>query len=230
MQTTLYVLSYTLKMVLEPSTAAYMLQKLCSDFKVNDLRLSAESIYSTLAAASASREMITRYLEFRGYHRSPSSRGMDDKCFMASITLLFAHLGSHRLSSMNVLEHQRCHDLGIIERVIAVMKEISILNDNPLATAPSHSLNNLLETEAHAADGLPYHIRIEGTLNDFQISVPYCGNIRISRQIRRGPLIEGVWNPDVFDSASIATNLLETPSTLAITDRNLLVIDRTYLG
>jgi hypothetical protein len=225
----------------------YVIQQLCSDFNADDLQLSAESTYSTLAAASASREMITRYLEFRGYHRSPSSRVIDDKCFMASITLLFAHLGGHRLSSMNVLEHQRCHDLGIIERVIAFMKEISVLNDNPLAAARSHSLSNLLETEAHAADGLPYHVSIEGkismsinrdvegTLHGFQISVPYCGNIYISHQIRQGSPTEGVWSSDVFGSEIIDTDFIENQRTLAIADGNLLAVEgppslQTYLG
>jgi hypothetical protein len=225
----------------------YVIQKLCSEFDVNDLQLSAESTYSTLAAASASREMITRYLEFRGYHRSPSSRAIDDKCFVASTTLLFAHLSCHRLSSMNVLEHQRCHDLGIIEGVIAFMKDISVLNGNPLAAARSHSLSNLLETEAHAADGLPYHISIEGqksatgardvegTLHDFEISVPYCGNVHISRQIRLNWPLEDVWTSDVFDSVNITTDLTENRSTLSVADGNLLAVEgpsslQTYLG
>jgi hypothetical protein len=215
----------------------YVIQKLCSDFDTDDLQLSAGSTYSTLAAASASREMITRYLELRGYHRSPSSRAIDDKCFLASITLLFAHLVGHRLSSMNVLEHQRCHDLGIIERVIDFMKEISILNDNPLAAARSHALSNLLKTEAHVADNLPYHIWIEdemntsgtrdveGTLHEFQISVPYCGNVSISRQLRQDSLAEGVWNADVFDSATIAPDLIDSHSTLAVADGSSLAIE-----
>jgi hypothetical protein len=225
----------------------YVIQKLCADFSADELQLSAESTYSTLAAASASREMITRYLEFRGYHRSPSSRAIDDKCFMASITLLFAHLSGHRLSSMNVLEHQRCHDLGTIERAIALMEEISVLNDNPLAAARSHSLSKLLETEAHAADGLSYHIWIEGAMNasgtrdientrhEFQISVPYCGNIYMSHQIRQDSPTEGVWNTDVYDSTTIPTDLIKNPSTLAVADGDLVAVEgpsslQTYLG
>lgn len=208
----------------------YLLQKLVSDS--NDCRLpnSAGAAYSILAAASASREVISRYLEYRGYDRSPSCRALDDKCFLASITLLFVHLEGHQVSSMNVLEHQRCHDLGMIERVIEFIKLVSALNQNSLAAAQSQTLSKLLEIEAHAADGLPYLIRVErgmstgdvrdvgATLHDFQVSVLYCGIVHISHQV------PPVWNPDGANSTTFSSDFPDNdPVLTALRDDSLAI-------
>lgn len=212
----------------------YLLQNLVSDSNDGRLRNSAGAAYSTLAAASASREVISRYLEYRGYDRSPSCRALDDKCFLASITLLFAHLECHQLSNMSVLEHQRCHDLGMVERVIDFMKEISALNLNSLAAAQSQTLSKLFEIEAHAADGLPYLIRVEhgmdtgdtrdvgGTLDDFQISVLYCGIVHISREI------QAVWNPNGVISMTFSPDLLDNEPLLTASDDDFLIGEGPY--
>lgn len=215
----------------------YLIKRLCSYIGDNGLRISDGENYSVLAAVSASREMISHYLAFRGYHRSTSPRATDDKCFLASITLLLAHFEGHRLRGMNVLEHQRCHDLGIIGRVIDFMKEISVLNDNPLAAARSQTLSKFVEIEAHVAEGLPYHIwierktnengttEVEDTMHDFQISVPYCGNLHISLKIRNDPPIEDVWNSELFDLVVGSPDLINNQSTLATADGNFFAVE-----
>lgn len=214
----------------------YLIERLCSDIHVDGLQISSESTYSTLAAAAASREMISHYLQFRGYHRSPSSRATDDKCFLACITLLFAHLDGHRQSIMNVLEHQRCHDIGIIERVICFMKDLSVLNENPLAATRSQTLSELLKAEASAADGLPYYFWLgdeinasgtrdaENTLHEIQILVPYCGNLHISRHARHNPRAE-VARYDFFSLSNIAPDLINSPVGLTAAEENFLTID-----
>jgi hypothetical protein len=148
-----------------------------------------DHMYSKLAAVSASREVITRYLVLRNYHRSPSSRAMDDKGFTASITLLFAHFDGHRLGDANVLEHQRPHDLGIIEKVTNLIEEISASDKHPSDISRVQILRRFLDVEADAADGSAYSTwknnETGGNVLDgdgLQLSIPFFGTLHITRQ------------------------------------------------
>lgn len=162
---------------------------------------SATYLYSKLAAASASRDVITRYLVLRNYHRSsPSSRAMDDKGFTASLTLLFAHLNGHRLGNANVLEHQRPHDLGIIEQVIDLLEDISALDKHSLDLSRADILRRFIEVEADAADGSSYRTwKSDGTDGDetdsLRLSIPYFGILHITRQQEQKFL--GILIPDL---------------------------------
>lgn len=135
------------------------------------------------------------------------------------------------------MEHQRCHDLGMVERIIEFMKEISTLNQNSLAAAQSQTLSELLEIEAHAADGLPYAIRVErgmstgdvrgvgDTLHDFQISVLYCGTVHISHEV------PPVWNPDGVQSMAFSSDFPDNePVPTALGDDSLTIEGSLALG
>lgn len=151
--------------------------------------------YSTMAVVAASREVLTRYLILRYFHRSSSYRGLDEKAFTASLALLFAHLNGHSLGSSNVLEHQRPHDLGILEDVICCMDKVSSLNRDLQGCARARVLKQLAKIEANAADGCDYEIHSAGSLaqtngakpvgikSDLEVSLPYLGSIHVTRRI-----------------------------------------------
>ncbi|CAI7632557.1 unnamed protein product [Penicillium bialowiezense] len=154
-----------------------------------------EYTYSTTAVVAASREVLTRYLVLRHFHRSSSYRGFDEKAFTASLALLFAHLNGHSLGSSNVLEHQRPHDLGILEDVICCMEKVSSLNRDLQGCARAEILKQLAKIEVNAADGCDYEVYSAGTLaqingtepvgikSDLEVSLPYLGHIHVARQI-----------------------------------------------
>ncbi|KAJ5578241.1 uncharacterized protein N7459_007205 [Penicillium hispanicum] len=182
----------------------YLIQLLQRDIETEKPENSSiDYTYSKLAAVSASREVASRYLQLRTYRRSPSYRATDGKGFIAAITLLFAHLDGHRLGSVNVLEHQRSHDLGILEKVIDLMDEISTSDQDPEGMARSRILRRLVEIEADAAEGSFYRTRKaepagvtdkgempNGDL-ELEIPVPYFGIFRISPLHRQETLNTG---------------------------------------
>ncbi|KAJ5633919.1 hypothetical protein N7528_001761 [Penicillium herquei] len=150
--------------------------------------------YSRSAVTLASRELISRYLAVRNYRRSPSYRGLDEKGFMASIILIFAHFTSHGNDDLDFIEHQRSYDLAIIGKVISLWEDISMHPGDLQCTSYLQRLRKFIEIEEDAANGSPYHTwteegssrnLIENSLhNDGEIrfSFPYFGDVVIASQ------------------------------------------------
>ncbi|KAJ6109381.1 hypothetical protein N7486_001616 [Penicillium sp. IBT 16267x] len=149
--------------------------------------------YSKLTAVSASREVLSRYLILRNYHRSPSYRALDEKAYMASVTLLFAHFIGHENASANFLEHQRSSDLGTVEKVIDLFENLSVTLEASHGLCGSQILRKFMQIEKGAANGYLYRIwnRIEASTSTdkdcadqcvIQLPIPYFGVIFISRQ------------------------------------------------
>lgn len=64
----------------------YLIRRLClqsASSGVSPLHNSVDYSYSTFAALSASREVLSRFLVVRNFHNTPSYRGLDDKGFTA---------------------------------------------------------------------------------------------------------------------------------------------------
>ena len=166
----------------------YLIKQLVGDPYSRSIgQISSNNMYSKLAAVSASREVITRYLVLRNHHRSPSSRAMDDKGFTASLTLFLAHLDGHRLGDANVLEHQKPHDFGIIQKVTDLLEDISASDKHPLDVSRAQILRRFIEIEADAADGSSYCAwNNDGDDSDgsdgLKLSIPYFGILHITRQ------------------------------------------------
>jgi hypothetical protein len=109
------------------------------------------------------------------------------------MALLLVHIDSHRLGRANVLEHQRPHDLGIIENVIDWMEVFCSKKILPSNSCPQ-ALKKLLAIEADAADGSNYFARGEDSATEngeheigrevysLKLSVPFFGTIRIVRE------------------------------------------------
>lgn len=188
-------------------------------------QISPDYMYSKLAAVSASREVITRYLVLRNYHRSPSSRAMDDKGFIASLTLLLAHLDGHRLETANVLEHQRPHDLGIIEKVTDLTEVVSASDKHPLDVSRAQILRRFIEMEADAADGSSYCARKSDTNdndrhNGLKLSIPYFGILHITRRQEQSFFGMEVPHPNYVKMSDIIPEVL-VPKGTTSTSRTL---------
>ncbi|GLB07406.1 hypothetical protein AtubIFM57258_002742 [Aspergillus tubingensis] len=117
-----------------------------------------EYSYNIQVVVPASREVLSRCLEFRNIRPILSYRGLEHKAFISAVTLLLSHILGHRSGSENVLEHQRPQDLAMIQQAIDTLAEVCT-SDGPnrdSAIKTRSWLSRLLNIEAGAADGINY--------------------------------------------------------------------------
>ncbi|QKX63741.1 uncharacterized protein TRUGW13939_10912 [Talaromyces rugulosus] len=147
---------------------------------VIDQARSFDFTYSKLVALSASREMLSRFLVFRTFHRGPAYRGVDHKGFTSAVTLLLAHLDGHRYDNANALEIHRPQDLGMIFSVMDLFNQ-----DGPRGKKFAETLQRLIEVEADAANGSIYYFVRSETSNDatqnngLDLEIPYFGTMSV---------------------------------------------------
>jgi hypothetical protein len=164
------------------------------------LRSSAERKYeySRITCVNASREVLSRFIMLRSFNRIAfSCRTADFLALMAALTLLLAHLDSHRYSQAeNLLAHQYLSDRAMMEQAQENMKEISRLNADVLSAQSAELLRRLLAIEAEATDGHTHSaesvsVQTPGTEtaqpdddNDsvVRVHIPYFGIIKIDRE------------------------------------------------
>ncbi|KAJ5677006.1 uncharacterized protein N7477_002639 [Penicillium maclennaniae] len=192
----------------------YIIEHLEGDYHKHSIDpLSPDHMYSKLAAVSASREVIARYLVLRNYHRSPSSRAMDDKGFTASLTLLLTHLDGHCLGNANVLEHQRPHNLGMIETVANLIEDLRASDEQCFDVSQAQVLRRFIKIEADAADGSSCHTR-KGEGNDsgrtdgLELSIPYFGILHITRQQKQRSFGMEIPDPDYVKMSEVFPEML----------------------
>ncbi|RYP08991.1 hypothetical protein DL765_008608 [Monosporascus sp. GIB2] len=167
--------------------------------------------YAKLTCVNASREILTRFIAFRSFNRIAfCCRSTDFFALMAAITLLLAHLDSHRIYHehgatsqfpYNMLANQRLSDLAMMEEVLDNMYHVSRLDTDVLSQKSANLLRWLLAIEAEAAGGRIYHIErvneqafegshgeddngsfSEGTeQQSVRMNIPYFGVIKIIR-------------------------------------------------
>lgn len=153
--------------------------------------------YSLIACVNASREVLTRFIALRSFNGiAYSCRTVDFLAHMAAMTLLLAHLDSHRSETGNLLAHQYHSDRAMIEQAQENMKEINRVNSDALSAQSADLLGRLLAIEIDMADGFPHCARTvsvqeagNGTAllnqdDDASVSVhiPYFGIIKIARE------------------------------------------------
>ncbi|KAJ5553354.1 hypothetical protein N7494_002732 [Penicillium frequentans] len=159
----------------------------------HNVDLDRDYSYSKFAAVSASREVVSRYLTIRNYHRSPSYRALDEKAFIASVTLLLSHFVGHENATANFFEHQRSSDLGTIEKVIDLFEDLSVRLESS-GLCGSQILRKFMQIEEDAANGSVYRTwnRIETSTSAdqdcadqcvIQLPIPYFGVILISDKV-----------------------------------------------
>ncbi|KAI0144741.1 hypothetical protein BJ166DRAFT_77211 [Pestalotiopsis sp. NC0098] len=129
---------------------------------------------SKINAATASREILVRYLAIRD--SDPTSfycRGIEFIAFIACTVLSLAHIQAHcrpsvsgehnfhqiRGASFAYLKHQRLSDRGIMERVLESMDRMVESSDDRIASKIAGIIRPLLAIEAKAAHGSHYETR-----------------------------------------------------------------------
>ncbi|KAJ5206689.1 hypothetical protein N7491_002696 [Penicillium cf. griseofulvum] len=111
--------------------------------------------YSRITCVNASREILSRFIMLRRWNQVAfSCHTVDFTALMAAMTLLLAHLDSHRPSQVdNFLAAQYLGDRAMIEQAQENMEELNRLNSDTLSARSAQLLNRLLAIEAKAAEG-----------------------------------------------------------------------------
>lgn len=113
----------------------------------------AKHEYSLITCVNASREMLSRFIALRSFDGvAYSCRTIDFIALMAAMTLLLAHLDSHRSETENLLAHQYHSDRAMIEQVKDNMEELNRASSDALSAQIADWLARLLAIEAEAAD------------------------------------------------------------------------------
>jgi hypothetical protein len=162
--------------------------------------------YSTIAATSASREMLSRYMAFRKWDSGQLyCRGTDFLAFIGLTVMCLGHINSRNsntgsgdaISEIHVtgpLTQSYLSDRGMMERVVEVMKE---MKDDAMASKLTHIMQHLLGVEADTANGVEYDpittdvnseaVECDGDFFDgkrtFRLLIPYIGTIYFRRKI-----------------------------------------------
>lgn len=113
----------------------------------------AKQDYSLITCVNASREMLSRFIALRSFDGvAYSCRTIDFIALMAAMTLLLAHLDSHRSETENLLAHQYHSDRAMIEQVKDSMEELNRSSSDALSAQIADWLARLLAIDAEAAD------------------------------------------------------------------------------
>ncbi|KAK6512591.1 hypothetical protein TWF481_001475 [Arthrobotrys musiformis] len=161
--------------------------------------------YSKITAIIASRELLSRFLPFRGSRTVGSfCRGMDFLAFTASTALCLAHINArHQRTTradgggalLGFLTHQRPSDRGMLEQVLDNMTDAARTRNDITTTKIASITRHLLCIEADAASGGDYtthsdanddnELEYNGKISDggatLRIYIPYLGTIKIER-------------------------------------------------
>jgi hypothetical protein len=146
--------------------------------------------YSQITALSSSREVLSCFLSIRSHHRVLSYRPLDDKAYFAATGVILSHINGHRLGRENVLDHQRPQDLRLLNEVLNLIEDISLLSRDALSGNTVRTLKKLLAIEAQCAEGVGYDIWLEEDPNldletereVLKVTMPYFGIVCLACQ------------------------------------------------
>lgn len=169
--------------------------------------------YSRAAAVTASREILTRFVSFRGsVSVAAYCRGVDLLAFIASTVLTLAHIDARhqqRVSgrecgnALHMVAHQRLSDRGLLEQTLQCILKMAESEEDAMAYKISNILKHLLAIEENTAKddsysttlssepGVPesqYGDKVNGADHSLRIHVPYFGTIRIEHSSVSGPV------------------------------------------
>ena len=144
--------------------------------------------YSKTTCVNASREILNRFTAFRNFNTlTTCCRIADFFALMAGMTVLLAHIDSHRQRTANLLAHQRLSDRAMVEQVIMNMNHMAKENRDLLTRRTSDLLRCLMEVESKAEEQEVYNAHnalscLEQECNVLQLPIPYFGIIKIGRE------------------------------------------------
>lgn len=141
----------------------------------------SQRIYSRIACASASREVLIRQIAIRTCNPVTAGCRMGDfVALVAGMTLMIAHILSHcNKGTENLLIHQRLGDRATVERALECMASMSELHEDVLAAKCAALLKDLLDIEAGTI-GKRRGCQADNQ-SELTVKVPYVGTIRIAQ-------------------------------------------------
>jgi hypothetical protein len=147
-----------------------------------------QRVYSKIACANASREILNREIELRTFNPiSACCRMSDFMALIAGMALMLGHATSHGGNERDhLLAHQRLGDRATVIRALDCIKSMSELHGDVLSVRCAALLRDLLVIEEDAAR---QHGSLASPPNSAKsqnhiiiMRMPYLGSIRISRE------------------------------------------------
>jgi hypothetical protein len=144
--------------------------------------------YAKVTCVNASRELLSRCVAFRSFNNNMTAcRTVDFLALMAALTILLAHMDSHRQSTQNVLAHQRLSDRAMVKQVFDNMERLSKLTSDTLLSKSANLLECLLQVESEVMRGETHTSHtalsyLEQECSVLQLPIPYFGIIKIGRE------------------------------------------------
>jgi hypothetical protein len=143
-------------------------------------------MYAKITCINAAREVLARFVAFHNFRpiATQSCHTADFFALMAGMTILIAHIDSCRWRD-NFLVHQRPGDRAMVEQLVEKLELVETQTNDPLTGKSAEQLRNLLAIESDAARGMSHssestvHRLEEGCGDQFQLSIPYFGIIKI---------------------------------------------------
>jgi hypothetical protein len=106
---------------------------------------------------------------------------------MAGMTLILAHIDSHRLGVEDWRAHQRLGDRAMVEQLLELLERAEKQTHDILTTKSAEQLRCLLDIESDNARGVGHTAHttvscLEEHSGELQLSIPYYGIIKIGRE------------------------------------------------
>ncbi|KAJ5836532.1 hypothetical protein N7447_002558 [Penicillium robsamsonii] len=145
-------------------------------------RYTSQRMYSRIACASASREILIRQTAIRTFNPITAGCRMGDfVALIAGMTLMLAHILSHcNKGTENLLIHHRVGDRATVKRALECMESMLELHEDVLTAKCAGLLKRMLDIEAGSAERYSDDSQ-EDDQNVLIVKVPYVGAIRITR-------------------------------------------------
>lgn len=186
-------------------------------------KVSSYHTYAKITCVNASREIINRFMAFRNFNCNISTaycRTADFLALMAGMTILLAHIDSHRLEVEDWRAHQRLGDRAIVAQLVEYLTKVAKHTNDSLTHKIAEELRRLLKIESETARGMGHSAHntvcsLEEHCGDLQLSIPYFGIIKIGREgIKKDGPIETsplqTLPTGIPDSVHVANHLFST--------------------
>jgi hypothetical protein len=109
--------------------------------------------YTLITCVNASREVLSRFVTLRCFNGiAYSCRTVNSLALLAAMTLLLAHLDSHRSKAENPLAHRYHSDRAMVEKAQENMEELNCLQSDALSAQAADFLCRLRTIDVETAD------------------------------------------------------------------------------
>lgn len=147
-------------------------------------------VYSKITCLNACRDLIQGFVAFRKFYCNILAvycRTGDFMALMAGMTILLAHIDSHKLGVRDWRAHQRASDRGLVEQLCRIMEKVARQTNDNITNEAATQLRRLMIIESDASRGM--NTSTESTLacleehcGQFKLTIPYFGIIKIDRE------------------------------------------------